>query len=141
MISAEISCSLLTAQWWDRAPNSGDCSEFGFFVKIAQKWLRNSAFRWSDTYLLIILPFFENMAQELLRIMPVLSNWLRNYSDFLGNYQDLWWNDTGITQNIASLEKMTQKKLRNLLENIVRDNSVTATSMIVSMVKELSWRH
>ena len=31
--------------------------------------------------------------------------------------------DTGITQNIASLEKMTQKKLRNLLENIVRDNS------------------
>ena len=88
------------------------------------KWLRNSAFRWSDTYLLIFLPFFENMAQQLLRIMPVLSNWLRNYSDFfLGNYQDLWWADTGITQNIASLEKMTQNKLRNLLGNIVRDNS------------------
>ena len=41
--------------------------------------------------------------------MPVFSNWLRNNSDFLGNYQDLWWNDAGITQNIGSLEKMTQK--------------------------------
>ena len=99
-------------QWWDRAPNFGDCSKFWLIVKLPQKLLLNSAFMWSDAGITQNCRFLrkwhinENHAslEKWTQKIPwSLVNWHKNYSK-LPLFFSFFFG-----------ENVTEKKLRILI--------------------------